>query len=108
VLAIGLVMVAAGGAGAAVGAARIGRHQAQVAADLGALAGAMHAIEGTPAACAAAARFVAANGGTVSSCTVDRLEIVVAVNIQVTGLPGGARQAHATARAGPVTAVGPD
>jgi secretion/DNA translocation related TadE-like protein len=105
VLAVGLVMVAAGLAGAAVGVARTGRHRAQVAADLGALAGAMHAIEGTPAACAAAARYVAANGGAMSSCTVEGLEIVVGVQVKVTGLPGPAREAHAAARAGPVSAA---
>ena len=104
-LAVGLVLVAAGVAGAAVGAARTGRHQAQVAADLGALAGAMHAVEGTPAACAAAARYVAANEGAMSSCTVDGLEIVVAVDVRVAGLPGLERRAHAAARAGPVSAA---
>jgi secretion/DNA translocation related TadE-like protein len=104
VLAVGLVLVAAGLAGAAVGAARVGRHQAQVAADLGALAGAMHAIEGTATACTAAARYVSANGGAMSSCSVDGLDIVVAVEVPVTGLPGAARRAHAAARAGPVGA----
>lgn len=106
VLAVGLVLVAAGGAGAAVGAARIGRHQAQVAAGMGALAGAMHAIEGASAACAAAARYVAANGAGLSSCEASGLEIVVSVDVEVSGLPGPSRRAHATARAGPVTAVG--
>jgi secretion/DNA translocation related TadE-like protein len=107
VLAVGLVLVAAGLAGAAVGTARAARHQAQVAADLGALAGAMHAIEGTPAACAVAARYVSANGGELDSCTVDGLDLVLAVTVEVTGLPGGHRRAHAAARAGPVTAPGP-
>jgi secretion/DNA translocation related TadE-like protein len=107
VLAVGLVMVGAGLAGAAVGSARIGRHQAQLAADLGALAGAMHAIEGARVACAAAAEYVAANAARLSACEVDGLEIVVRVDVAVPGLPGPVRWAHAAARAGPVTVVGP-
>jgi secretion/DNA translocation related TadE-like protein len=105
VLAIGLVLVAAGGAGAAVGAARVGRHQAQLAADLGALAGAARAIEGQATACAEAARFVAANAGRMSSCEVQGLEIVVQADVDVTGLPGPARHARAAACAGPVYAI---
>jgi secretion/DNA translocation related TadE-like protein len=105
VLAIGLVLVAAGGAGAAVGAARVGRHRAQVAADLGALAGAARAIEGPDIACAEAARFIAANAGRMASCEVEGLEIVVQADVDVTGLPGPARTASAAARAGPVYAI---
>jgi secretion/DNA translocation related TadE-like protein len=99
------VLISAGGAGAAVGAARVGRHRAQVAADLGALAGAAKAFEGQDAACAAAARFVAANAGRMSSCEVDGLEIVVQAEVEVSGLPGPARTASAAARAGPVYAI---
>jgi secretion/DNA translocation related TadE-like protein len=102
VLAIGLLLVAAGVAGAAVGAARVGRHQARVAADLGALAGAIRAIEGTPVACGRAARLVAANGGQLTACQVDGLDVVVTAKVTVTPLPGLARRAVATARAGPV------
>jgi secretion/DNA translocation related TadE-like protein len=83
----------------------VGRHRAQVAADLGALAGAAHAIEGQEAACAAAAGFVAANAGRMSFCEVQGLEIVVQVEVTLTSLPGPARQARAAARAGPVYAV---
>jgi secretion/DNA translocation related TadE-like protein len=102
VLAVGLVLVAAGIAGAAVGSARIGRHRAQAAADLGALAGAAQAIEGTEAACAQAARFVVANSGRVTSCEVNGLEIVIRTNVTITPLPGLTRHAEAAARAGPV------
>jgi secretion/DNA translocation related TadE-like protein len=97
VLAVGLVLVAAGVAGAAVGAARVGRHEARTAADLGALAGAQRAVEGQPVACAAAARFVTANGAVLISCTVRNREIVVQVAVPVAG-----RSARAAARAGPV------
>jgi secretion/DNA translocation related TadE-like protein len=104
VLAVGLVLVASGIAGAAVGSARIGRHRAQAAADLGALAGAAQAIEGTEAACGRAARFVAANSGRVTSCEVHGLEIVIRTEVTITPLPGLTRRVEAAARAGPVYA----
>ncbi|HEU4347141.1 MAG TPA: Rv3654c family TadE-like protein [Actinoplanes sp.] len=96
VLAVGLMLVAAGMAGAAVGAARVGRHEARTAADLGALAGAQRAIEGEPVACAAAARFVTANGAVLTRCDVQGLEIVIYVEVPVLS-----RKARAGARAGP-------
>ncbi|MEV6494384.1 Rv3654c family TadE-like protein [Actinoplanes sp. NPDC051633] len=101
VLAIGLVLVAAGMAGAAVGAARVGRHEARTAADLGALAGAAHVIEGPAVACATAERLVTANGAVLISCAVRDLDLVVRVERDVPGLP---RPARAAARAGPVMA----
>jgi len=104
VLSIGLFLVAAGLAGAAVGTARVGRHEAQVAADLGALAGAAEAVFGAGVACERAGRFVAANGGRLTSCTVDGLEIVVRVETPVRPMRGLLRHAHAAARAGPVYA----
>jgi secretion/DNA translocation related TadE-like protein len=103
VLAFGLVFVAAGVAGVAVGAARIGRHQAQVAADLGALAGAAHAIEGQEAACGSAARYVEANGGRLATCQVDGLDVVVGVELPVELPLGFPRRADAAARAGPLS-----
>jgi secretion/DNA translocation related TadE-like protein len=105
VLAIGLVFVAAGLAGAAIGTARVGRSEARNAADLGALAGAMQAIYGEPVACARAARFVTSNGGRMTSCTVSGLEIVVGVDVTVRPMAGLNRHATASARAGPVSAV---
>jgi secretion/DNA translocation related TadE-like protein len=104
VLAVGLVLVAAGLGGAAVGAARVGRHEARTAADLGALAGASRAIEGSAAACARAAQLVAANGARMTACRVEGLEIIVAAEVLVTPVPGLTRHATAAARAGPVTA----
>jgi secretion/DNA translocation related TadE-like protein len=99
VLAIGLVLVAAGLAGAAVGTARVGRHQARVAADLGALAGAARAIYGEEMACREAGRYVDANGGRMTACSVAGLEIVVQVEVM---LPALNRRASADSRAGPV------
>jgi secretion/DNA translocation related TadE-like protein len=103
VLALGLVLVAAGVTGAAVGAARVGRHQARTAADLGALAGAARAVEGTAVACRRAGQLVHANKAHLTACRVDGLEIVVEVRVTVTPLPGLVRYASAAARAGPVS-----
>jgi secretion/DNA translocation related TadE-like protein len=102
VLAIGLVLVLLGVAGATVGAARVARHQARNAADLGALAGAAHTIEGQAAACAVAARFVRANEARMTGCAVTGLEIVVRASVGFRGFPAGAEVA---ARAGPVFSV---
>jgi secretion/DNA translocation related TadE-like protein len=106
VLAVGLVLVLMGVAGAAVGAARVGRHRAQAAADLGALAGAARAVEGAGPACARASRFAQVNAGLVTSCQVSGLEIIVRIEVTVTPLPGLTRRAAAAARAGPVYAAG--
>ena len=99
VLAVGILLVAGGMAGALVGAARTGRQQAGAAADLGALAGAARVIEGADAACARAGQLVAANGGRLTACTVDGLDLVVSVEVLVSPLQ---RAAVASARAGPV------
>jgi secretion/DNA translocation related TadE-like protein len=106
VLAMGLVFVAAGVAGAAVGGARVARHEARTAADLGALAGAARVIDGDGAACAAAERYVTANGARMTSCAVQGWEIVIHVEKSVTLLSHLPRRAQAAARAGPVYAVG--
>ena len=104
VLAVGLVLVAAGVAGAAVGAARVGRHEARTAADLGALAGAAWAIAGPAVACERAGQFVSANGGRMTACHLEGLTILIEVGVTVTPLPGLTRLAMAAARAGPVSA----
>jgi secretion/DNA translocation related TadE-like protein len=104
VLAIGLIMVGAGMAGAAIGTARVGRHQARTAADLAALAGAMRASEGSAAACARATEIVQRNDGRMLTCRLIGWEIVVTAGVQVTFLPGRRGEATATARAGPIRA----
>ena len=93
----------AGLGGAAIGTARVARHQAQNAADLAALAGATDAVFGESVACARAARFATANDARLTSCTVDGLEIVVRAEVAVRPLPGVLRQAGASARAGPIS-----
>ncbi len=103
-LAAGLLLIAMSAVGAAMGAATIARHQAQAAADLGALAGAARAAEGSVSACSRAAGIVAANGGRLVSCVLDGFELIVAVDVAVRPIRGIARTAHAAARAGPVRA----
>ena len=105
VLAFGLLLIAAGLAGAATIGAGVGRHEARTAADLGALAGAVRVIHGAPVACAEAERLVMANNGVLTSCQVRGLEIVISVEVTVTPMPGLSRRAHAAARAGPLSAA---
>ncbi|MFC4063820.1 Rv3654c family TadE-like protein [Actinoplanes subglobosus] len=101
-LAVGLVLVGIALAAVTEGAARVARHQAGAAADLGALAGGPHAIEGQTAACAVAGRYVEANHARMTACVVDGLEIVVRTEVRLMLYPGSA---EAAARAGPVSAV---
>jgi secretion/DNA translocation related TadE-like protein len=102
ILAIGLVLVAAGTAAAAVGAARVGRHQARTAADLSALAGAARVVEGPGPACDRARQIAHDNQARLSVCRLEGWEIVVRVEVTVTPLPGLTRNTEAAARAGPV------
>jgi len=101
-LAVGLALVLFSLGAAAVGAARVARHQARVAADLGALAGAGYAASGPDTACARAVTLAAANGGRVVDCVLDGLDLCLTVEVPVEPLPGLLRVASATARAGPV------
>lgn len=98
VLAIGLCVVLFAGALTTVGSAIVARQRAQIAADLGALAGAQQSARGTATACARAARLVSANGAALGGCLVDGLDVVVTAVVRVAGL-GWAR---AVARAGPI------
>ncbi|MGW4499307.1 Rv3654c family TadE-like protein [Micromonospora sp. NPDC004336] len=101
-LAVGLVFVLVGLFGAAVGAAQTARQRARVAADLGALAGAGQALQGEPTACRRAAEIAAVNGASLLACRLEGLDVLVTAEVAVTPLPGLARAATATARAGPV------
>lgn len=97
-LCVGLFIVITG-IGIRLGGAMLAREQAETAADLGALAGAAHMLEGTAVACARAGAIAAANRGTVVSCEVEGLDLLLEVR---TPSWGGSAQAHA--RAGPVSA----
>jgi len=96
-LATGLALILFALAVAEVGTAITTRRAAQVAADLGALAGAARAIEGAAAACGRAREYVAANGGDLRECRLDGLDLIVTA--AVTSRAG---TATASARAGPV------
>ncbi|MBB2945080.1 secretion/DNA translocation related TadE-like protein [Actinoplanes lutulentus] len=97
-LALGLVLLAAGLAAAAVGSAQLARREARNAADLGALAGAQQAVLGADQACREAARIVTLNQARMTSCVLEGLEIVIHTEV-TTGRLGTAK---AAARAGPV------
>lgn len=105
-LTVGLLLVLAGFAGATVGAAHVARHQARTAADLGALAGAMRAIEGPRSACARAAAVAAANGARLTHCAVDGLEVTVTAEVPAPPVTGPNKVATASARAGPLSGPG--
>jgi secretion/DNA translocation related TadE-like protein len=105
-LAVGLVLVVFSLGAAAIGAARVARHQARVAADLGALAGAAYALDGPDRACARAAVIAAANSARITGCTLDGFDLQVTAEVTVEPLPGMTRVARATARAGPVRGEG--
>jgi len=96
------------GASAALlyGSAIVGRHRIETAADLAALAAAVHVPDGAAPACAVAARIAAGNGASLRGCEVvgDEVEVVVSRRVSLSGL--GAFPAVARARAGPVESAG--
>lgn len=96
------VLLALTAGGAAVGSAVVARHRAQAAADLSALAGAQHALYGVTLACAEAGAVARRMGAVVAGCTVEDLDVVVAVSVPVMLGRFGARPARAAARAGPI------
>lgn len=101
----GLVWLGASAA-AVYGAAVTGRHRAEAAADLAALAAAVHVPDGTAAACAVGGRIVARNGGAMRECRVvgTDVEVVASTRVNLGGL--GSFNALARARAGPVEVGG--
>lgn len=100
-LAVGLVLLAAALAGVTIGAAHLARHQAQSAADLGALAGAARALAGADVACGRAEEIVSANRARLTSCALEGLELTITVEVDPAPVVPGDRPATATARAGP-------
>ena len=86
----------------AAGAAAVARHRAGVAADLAALAGALHVPEGARAACARARVLAAENGAALTSCVVTGVDITIAVSVTPSGPAAFVGPAEARARAGPV------
>lgn len=84
-----------------VGAAVIGRHRAQAAADLAALAAATSLVHGPAVACTQATEIAHAMDASVARCAVEDLDVVVAVEVQVAVGRLAVGPARALARAGP-------
>lgn len=93
-----VILVAVVHVGSAVG----GRHRAQAAADLSALAAAGALDRGIADACAAGGVIVERMGAVMTSCVVENWDVVVGVSITLPLGQFGLRDAVAAARAGPV------
>jgi len=91
------VLAAMLGMVAAVG----GRHRAEAAADLAALAAAAHAVRGEAEACGRAARAATGTGGRLVLCRVRGGEAVVEVEVALRVAVLGGVTARGRARAGP-------
>jgi len=83
-------------------AAASGRHRAEAAADLAALAAASHALDGEPVACAYAVRVVEAMTVRLLSCRVAGWDAFVETTATSALAPPGTGEARGRARAGPV------
>jgi secretion/DNA translocation related TadE-like protein len=88
------------------GTAVVARHRAQAAADLAALAAAGRLASGSAAACAAASSVAGAMRATMTACRVERLDVVVGVDVRVGLGRWGVGSARAQARAGPTDTPG--
>jgi secretion/DNA translocation related TadE-like protein len=88
--------------GVFVGSAVIARHRAQAAADLAAVAAAVHLGDGTRTACSQASTLARAMGTAVTQCVVEHLDVVITVETPVPLGRIGFGPARATARAGPI------
>jgi len=88
--------------GAHLGSAVIARHRAQAAADLAAVAAAVHLADGASAACSRASALALAMHTTVTQCAVEDLDVVVTVETSVPLGRMAVGPARATARAGPI------
>lgn len=96
------VLLAIAVAAGVVGAAIIGRHRAQAAADLAALAGAAAVPAGAGAACARAGGVARAMRTEPTGCRLDDLDLLVTVEIAVQLGRWTLGSARGAARAGPV------
>jgi secretion/DNA translocation related TadE-like protein len=99
------VLLAVTTGGVCLGSAVIGRHRAQAAADLAAIAAAARVPQGSRAACAWAAVVVSRMGAHQIGCDVDGLDVVVTVEVAIAFAGWGTGAARAAARAGPVEAA---
>jgi secretion/DNA translocation related TadE-like protein len=95
------VVVAVGGACAAVGTVTVDRHRADAAADAAALAAAADVLAGQSGACAAGAVIAKADGATLTRCGLAGAAAQVEVTVALPGLLGRFGVAVGRARAGP-------
>ena len=98
---LALVLIAVSAVVATLGAVAVARHRAAASADLAALAGAGHAVEGGDSACAAAADVARAQGARLTGCRLEGLDVVVEVTVTPPGRLGLLGRARAISRAGP-------
>jgi len=107
VLAVSLIVVLSAALGAVREIAALARHRAESAADLAALAGAIHAVSGVDDACGAAQSIAARNAASLSACEVDGSVVTVTVSCPLAGSLGR-WHADGSARAGPAPWNGRD
>ncbi|WP_197042511.1 Rv3654c family TadE-like protein [Microbispora rosea] len=88
-----------------VGVARVARHRAQSAADLGALGAARVALAVPDEACRRAGAITVANGASLRSCSLSGGVAEVAVTVRFVVPLLGPATATASASAGPVGAA---
>ena len=90
----------------ALGAVAVARQQAASAADLAALAGYAHVLEGRPAICQAAERVLRPVGADLVTCEVHDGVVEIAARVRPAGTLGrwGAATGRARAGAGSVVA----
>ncbi|MEI4272577.1 Rv3654c family TadE-like protein [Klenkia sp. LSe6-5] len=97
------VLALLGAASVLMGAAVVARHRAGAAADLAALAVAVRAVRGDPAACGTGTSIATVNGAQLVGCSVGAGSVVtVEVSVPVRLGPLGLLAATGRARAGPV------
>ena len=92
--------------GLQLGAAALGRHRAEGAADLAALGAAAHVAHGTDAACRVAERVARRMAAQLTSCHVSGWEAWVRTRVGSGGVLAGFAPASGRARAGPADQEG--
>ena len=101
VVALAGVLLACGLVSVLLGAAVVARHRAASAADLAALAGAIHLGAGQPGACRAARRVAGSQGARLAVCRLSGSDLLVIVELDLTGPAAALGPVRASARAGP-------
>ena len=106
VLALAALLALLGATASAVGAVAVARQRAAAVADLAALAGAQHALEGQRSACTWASRVAAADAASLRSCVLIGDVVDVVAEVRPPGMLSRLGSATARARAGPAAGTG--